>query len=886
MKFLASLRFRISTLFQRSQVNAEMEDELRSHIQHRADDLERSGLSRAESERRARVEFGGYQRFKEECHEAAGGTLVESLLQDLRFALRLLRKSPAFTAVAVVTLALGIGANAVVFSVLNALILRPLNVPHSQDLFMVERGQGKSNTPQQSYPDYLDLRDRNRSFDGLMAYEIAPASLNITGNASSIWLYEASGNYFDVLGVQPYLGRFFHGSDEHGVNNAPYIVLSYAYWQGHFQSDPAVVGRTVRLNKYPYTILGVAPPNFRGSELFYAPDLWAPMANQQQIEGWNDLDSRGARGMWLVGRLKAGKTPAQATADLSSIALTLARAYPKDDDGIRFSLARPGLLGDALGGPVRAFVTALMLLAGLILLAACANLGSLFAARAADRSKEVALRLALGSSRGRILRQLLTEAVLVSLAGGALGLLGSVVLLRWLSTWQPVPNIPINVAVNPDAWTYLVALLLALVSGFLFGMVPVRQVFKADPYQIIKASAAGASAARRLTLRDLLLAGQITVCAVLVTASLVALRGLVRSLHSNFGFQPQGAMQVGTDLDMARYTGDQVPVMQRRMLDAVANIPGVTAAGYADRVPLNLGWGDSVVFTDSTKDYRLSNGIADAMRYQVSPGYFEAAATALLSGRTFTWQDDKNAPHVAVVNQEFARKVFGSIPKAAGGYFKIWAGNRVQVVGIVEDGKYRTLAEDPQPAMFLPILQSPSSATWLVVRSNRDPRELTPALERTLHSLDAGLPFTLNTWTKALDTALFAPRAATAALGVLGGMGAMLAITGIFGMAAYSVSKRLRELGIRIALGAQRKEVLQAALGRAFKLLAFGSTAGLLLGILATRVLAFIVYQASPRDPLVLGGVVLAMLLLGLLATWIPAQRALSVDPLILLREE
>jgi predicted permease len=674
MKLLASLRLGISTLLQRSQVNAEIEDELRSHIQHRADDLERSGLSRPEAERRARVEFGGYQGFKEECHKAAGGTLVESLLQDLRYALRLLRKSPAFTAVAVVTLALGIGANAVVFSVLNALILRPLNVPHSQDLFMIEREVGKGNTPQQSYPDYVDLRDRNRSFDGLIAYTISPASLNITGNASSIWLYGASGNYFDVLGVQPYLGRFFHASDEHGVNSAAYIVLSYAYWQSHLQGDPGVVGHTVQLNEYPYTILGIAPPNFRGSELFFAPDLWAPLVNQQQLQGWNSLDSRAARSMWLVGRLKAGKTPAQATAELSSIASTLARDYPNEDDGIRFHLARPGLLGDALGGPVRAFVGALMLLAGLILLAACANLGSLFAARAADRSKEVALRLALGSSPRRIVRQLLTEAVLVSLAGGALGLFGGVALLRWLSTWQPVSNIPINVAVNPDAWTYFVALLLALVSGLLFGMVPVRQVFKAVPYHVIKASAAGASATRRLTLRDLLLAGQITVCAVLVTASLVAVRGLVRSLHSNFGFQPQNAWQVGTDLDMGRYSGDQVPVMQRRMLEAVAGIPGVTAAGYADRLPLNLGAGDSVVYTDSTTDYRLSNGIADAMRYQVSPGYFEAAATTLLSGRTFTWHDDKNAPHVAVVNQEFARRVFGSIPKAVGGYFKIWDG--------------------------------------------------------------------------------------------------------------------------------------------------------------------------------------------------------------------
>ncbi|MFZ0663796.1 MAG: FtsX-like permease family protein [Acidobacteriaceae bacterium] len=535
---------------------------------------------------------------------------------------------------------------------------------------------------------------------------------------------------------------------------------------------------------------------------------------------------------------------------------------------------------------MRAFVAGLMLLAMLILLAACANLGSLFAARAAERGREVALRLALGSSRRRILRQLLTEAIMVSLVGGALGLLGSVAILRWLSAWQPIPDIPINVVVNTDARAYIVALLLALVSGLLFGMVPVRQVFKVDPYQVIKTGATGAAKPRRITLRDLMLAGQIAICAVLVTASLVAVRGLARSLRSNFGFDPQHAMQVSTDLDMAGYTGDRARIMQRRMLDAVAAIPGVTAAGYANRVPLSIGWSETSIFRNSTTDYRPSNAAGVTMQYSVSPGYFRAAATTLLAGRTFTWHDDNKAPRVAVVNQEFARKLFGSPTNSIGRYFKTGEGTRVEIVGIVENGKYKTLAEDPQLATFFPILQMPSSETSLIVRSNRSPQEIAAALDRTLHRLDPGLPFTVSTWNRELSIALFAPRAATIALGVLGAIGAMLSITGIFGMAAYSVSKRLRELGIRVALGAQRKEVLRAALGRAFKLLAFGSAAGLLLGILASRVLAFIVYQANSRDPLVLASVVLVMLLLGLLATWIPARRALSVDPVILLREE
>lgn len=884
MKFIAWIHSVAAKFFHRSQTEHEMDEELGSHIRLRADDLERSGLPRVEAERRARIEFGGYERYKEESHEALGGNFVETLVQDVRLSLRLLHKSPGFAITAVLTLALAIGANAVVFGVLDALVLRPLNVPQAQSLYTIERGKDGGST--QSYPDYLDLRDRNRTFDGIIAYSMAPAGLYTGDRASPIWLYEASGNYFDELKIQPYLGRFFHSSDEHGPNSAPYIVLSYDYWRSHFQGDPGVVGRTVELNKFPYTVLGIAPQKFRGTELFFAPDLWAPMVNDEQIEGYNGLNNRGARGMWLAGHLKTGISPAQATADLGSVAAYLAKTYPKDDDGIRFSLARPGLIGNMLGGPVREFAGGLMALAGLIMLAACANLGSLFAARIADRSREVALRLSLGSTRRRILRQLLTEATLVSLTGGMLGMLAAVVLLHWLSAWQPVPNMPINVPVNPDATTYVAALFMALASGLLFGIVPARQIMRADPYLVIKSGPVGAAGTRRFTLRDLLLAGQIAICAMLVTASLVAVRGMVRSLHSNFGFDPQNAMQMNTDLDMARYSGDQVPAMQRRMLDAVAAIPGVTAAGYADGIPLNLGWSDSTVFADSTTDYRPSNAAADAMQYRISPGYFKAAATTLIAGRAFTWHDDKNAPLVAVVNEEFARKVFGSVEKATGGYFKVWGGTRMQVVGVAEEGKYRTLAEDPQPAMFLPILQSPSSSTYLLVRSRRDPQQLAAELNSTLRGLDAALPFTINTWHKKLDTALFAPRAATMALGVFGILGAMLAITGIFGMAAYSVSKRMREMGIRIALGAQRREVLQAALGRALKLLGFGSAAGLLLGLLASRVLAFIVYQATPRDPIVLAGVVLAMSLLGLLATWIPAQRALSVDPLILLRDE
>ena len=793
---------------------------------------------------------------------------MTTLLQDLRFALRKLRRSPGFTAVAVVTLALAIGANAVVFSVMNALILRPLNVPEPQSLWGIERESDHLGA--ESYPNYIDLRDRNRSFQGLAAYTFAVAALDTGNEPSRVWLEEASGNYFDLLGIKPYLGRFFHASDEHGPNSAPYIVLAYEFWHTHFQDDRDVLGRIVRVNKRPFTIIGVAPPEFHGTLMFFHPGFFMPIVDQEQVEGTNELNARGDRWVFMaIGHLKPKVTTAQAVADLNLIGSDLEKTYPKDEGKLRFALARPSLYGDYGGRPVEAFLAALMVLAGLILLAACANLGSLFAARAADRSREVALRLALGAGRLGILRGLFTEALLISLLGGAVGLWGSVALMGALSVWQPISEYPVYVPVNPDSHVYLVALLLTLVSAFLFGAVPVRQVFRTDPYQVIKSGSTGAISGgrleRRISVRDLLLAVQIAICAVLVTSSFVAVRGLLRSLHNNFGFEPQNAMIVETDLRMAGYSGDQVPLMQKRLIDAMKTIPGVESVGLSNGVPIGDTGGDSNVFTDQTTDLRPSNAAAEAIEFDISPEYFHAARTPLLAGRILTWHDDKNSPRVAVVNRQFARKIFGSVENARGGYYKLRDGTRILVVGIAEDGKYNSLTEDPQAAMFLPILQSPNAQTYLVVRSDRDSEQLAAAIRSSVRDLDAGLPVYVHTWYKKLEGTLLGPRMATISLGVLGVMGAMLSITGIFGMAAYSVSKRKRELGIRIALGAQRKEVLQAALGRAFKLLAFGSAAGLLLGILASRVLASIVYQATPRDPLVLAAVVLAMALLGLL---------------------
>jgi ABC-type antimicrobial peptide transport system permease subunit len=747
-------------------------------------------------------------------------------------------------------------------------------VPDPATLYQIERGKDKEGA--QSYPDYRDLRDRNHSFDDLAAYDITQAGLDAgDDDPSRVWVDLVTGNYFDALHVQPYLGRFFHGSDEHGPNSAPYLVLTHEYWHVRFHDDPNVVGRIVRLNKHPFTIVGVAPPDFHGTMLFFGPQVFAPVVHQEQIEGTNSLSARGNHWLFqVVGHLKPGVTVAQAVADLNAIGADDLR--PRTPRSV-WRLSRAG--GSGIPPGIDA------------------------ARRTHSRGRVRQSRQPLRRARCRSLARggpptrprrksrprtapVVQRGGVIALMGGAAGVTAGSVILRGLSMWQPFARFPIRMQVTPDAKVYGMALLVSIASGLLFGAVPMRQTLRTSPYEIVKAGSIG-FAARRFAIRDLPLVAQLAICAVLVTSSLVAVRGLVRSTHSRFGFEPNHALLVDTDLTMVGYVSDTAPAMQKRMLDALAAIPGVQV-GLIDQPPLGPGPTTTTIFTDRTTDFRPATAAAHPVVYSASPGYFQAAGTTVLSGRAIAWHDDASAPRVAVINQEFARRIFGSVPGAVGGYFKRRDGSRIQVVGVVEDGKYAAITEDPGPAVFSPFTQSPSTSSWFVLRSARNPQDVAAAARTTLRRLDASMAVSIATWDHELNngTAQFGPRMASASLGVLGALGAMLSVTGIFGLAAYSLSKRRREIGIRLALGARKWDVLQTVLGRAIKLLAIGSGAGLVLGILASRVLAVIVYQASPRDPVVLAGVVVAMAVLGLLGTWVPAQRALSVNPLILLRDE
>ena len=887
---------RFTNLLRRPSLDREINDELQAHIDLSTDAKMHQGLPHAVARREALLRFGNPTSTRERVTAADTALSLEAFWRDLRYALRQLRRSPGFACTAILTLALGIGANVVVFGVLNAMLLHPLDLPVSSRL--VEIAQKDQGSLSHSYPDFVDLRARNVAFDDLATYRISEACLSSSalltdgkasatwsGSAQRSWLYEASSNYFDMLGLQPALGRFFHSSDEHGPNSMPYIVLSDAFWRTRFNADPRIVGTTVDLNKHPFTVIGVAPRTFNGTELFFWPDFWTPLMNEEQLEGYSYLSKRSMHGLYVLGVVKPGVTRDQATTNLNAVAAQLARQYPQTNDGMALRLVQPGLMGDMLGGPARAFLFALMGLSLLVLAAACVNLASIFAARSADRTREFAIRLSIGSTRGRLLRQILTEAVLVSLAGGLVGTAIAVALLGALTRWQPISEIPIHVAVAPDARTYAIALLFSMLSGLLPGLLPARQVWRTSAMQAIKAQPLPSGLLRHLNLRDLLLGIQIALCALLVTAALVSLRGMDRSLHAPIGFEPRGATLAMVDMTMAGYTGESALPVQRRILEEASRIPGVTAVGSIDSRPLGIGGNGTGVFRDSTTDFRPANTISSAKYFAVSPGYLNAARTHLLAGRDVSWEDGPKTPQVVLVNQTLAHRLFGD-ESPLGKHLRTSGGARYLVVGMVEDGKYDALTEDPTGALFFPLGQYNNTEITFVVRSQRPPAEINASLSRLISGIDARMPVDLRSWDEGMALVLFPARVATAALGTMGLLAAMLAITGIFGMSAYTVSKRLRELGIRVALGAHRVQVARAALGRPLMVLVSGSVAGLGLGILASRFLSYVVYQASSRDPFVLLGAVAAMILIGLTATWIPARRALSVNPAQLLREE
>jgi len=807
-------------------------------------------------------------------------------MQDLFYAFRLIRRAPGIAVTAIVSLALGVGVNALVFSVVNGLVLRPLPGVADPDRVFTLQGQ---RGPGDSYPNYVDLRDRSTVFDGLAGYRIAPMSVE-TGAATSgqprrAWGYLATGSYFDTLGVKPAAGRFFHAAEDKNQGEPALAVLSYDEWTTHFGGSPGAIGSTIRINGRPFTVIGVAPQGFVGSEIFYRPAIWVPMMMLPVIEpGHNWLAARATMNMWVIGRLKAGVTVPQAEANLAPITADLARAYPWPNKGMVIHLARPGLVGNMLRTPVRAFGAAVLLLAGLVLVAACANLAGLLLARAADRQREMAIRLSIGAARGRLVRQLLIESLVLALTGGLIGAATAALLARALSAWQIPVTLPMQLDVSIDWRVVLFACAISTAAGLLFGVAPARFASATDPNLALKGGVQG-RAGRRWTLRDALIAVQVALCFVLVTACLLSARGLQRALAAPLGFAPRGVATASFDLGLAGYDRARGLEFQRRVAEEASHIPGATSAAFANTLPLSLDQSHSVAYRPGalTGDPPAANAVV----YSVGPGYFRTIGIPLLSGRDIDARDTQTSTPVAIVNETFVRQVLKT-DHPVGAHFTYGPGGKLtEVIGVVGDAMYETIGEAPTAAAFNPEAQWYNPTTVLIVRSSLPEGETAAAVRQLVSRLDPSLPLYDVEGAEAMMWWAFLPsRAAAIALGVFGLLAILLAATGLHGLVAYAVSRRSREIAIRLAIGANARAVLSAVLGRTASLIAIGAVAGTALAIGAMRLLSSVIFGVPRTDAGVLAVVAIAMAAIGLVSCWAPARRALRLQPAALLKSE
>jgi predicted permease len=804
---------------------------------------------------------------------------------DVRLAIRRLLASPGFTLVAVATLALGIGANTAVFSILNRVLFRPLPLAHPAEIVALNTVAAKAVTPTFSYPNYKDLRDRTHTLAGLVAYRMAPMALS-RGNANArIWGYMVSGNYFEVAGVQAVLGRTITPADDVHRGGHPVAVLSYACWQRRFGGDPGIAGQTIRINGLNFTVLGVTPPAFRGTELFFSPDVYVPMAMVRQIEpGFDWIDSRRAGNLFVIGRLQPGVTPQRAEAELNSLAVQLGREYPADNAGMGIRLSPPGLAGTFLRGAVVGFTGVLLGVTGLVLLIACINLAGLLLARASDRRKEIGICLALGAGRMRLVRQMFFESLALSAAGAGAGLMLAWWLTDAVASWRPPVDVPLDLSSGIDVRVLFFTCAVAVGTAFLFGLTPAMQATRTDLLSSLKN--AGKQKTRRWVLRDVVVAMQVAFSVVLLAGSVLVVRSLQNALSIHLGFETHGAAVVSFDLSLQGYDEPRARDLQHRLIDSVRNTPGIESAALADRIPLGLDFSRNSIYVEG-KPVPKASEVPESYSYDASPALFHTMRTRLVAGREFTANDRPGEPRVSIVNQAFVDSFLpGEQP--LGKRFRYSIGKEWRtIVGVVETGKYFSLSESHEPAVWDSLDQDYSPLTAVVARSRLPEQETLRLLRKAVLDLDPGISFyQASTFEDHLRLPLFPARLAASALGSFGVLALLLAAVGIYGLMAYAVARRTREFGIRAALGARPADLLESVLKRAAVLLGCGIAAGAAGAALAGPLYGAILYNVNPRDPLTLALAAVLIVLVGLSACALPAWRALRIDPVVALRED
>jgi len=816
---------------------------------------------------------------------------MDSLIKDIRYAVRGLVKRPGFVAIAVITLALGIGANTAIFSLVNTVLLRSLPVERPGEIVSVSvRGKDDSFSAF-SHPNYIDFRDRNEVLSGLLLYRFVPLSLSRDGNNERIWAYLVSGNYFDVLGVKAVQGRTFLPEEDKTPLSHPVVVLSYDSWQRRFGGDPNLVGRDVLINNRQFRVIGVAPQTFKGTEVVYTPEMWLPAQMMEWAEpGATWLNERGSKNFFGVGRLKPGVNSQQAEASLNLLAQQLAKEYPNDNEGQVIKVGPTGFILPDLRGAIVSFTWVMMAAVGLVLLVTCTNLAGLMLARATDRRREIAIRLAMGANRLRLIRQLLTESVLLSFVGGAAGVFLALWILKLLLALRPPIDFPLAMDVDVDWRVLLFSLAISIAAGVVFGLAPSLQATRPNITTALKDTAAQGGAART-RLRSVLVVAQIAISLVVLIAAGLVVRTLQQLQTMNPGFDPNNALEMSFDLGLQGYDEARGQQFYRQLTERVQSVPGVESAVIANYVPLSLNFNSGNVYVEGRPVERGENAPL-AMVGSVGPGYFKTMSTPILQGREFTDQDQEKTEAVAIVNETFVRRLMPELQnmnEAIGKRFSFGGPERPfrRIVGVAKDGKYFNIAEDPRAFVWRPMSQDYSSSGILLVRTKGNPDALFGPIRSQVQALDPNLPlFEVKTLNVHMKLALFPSRVAASVLGVFGLVALMLAAIGVYGITSYAVAQRTHEIGVRLALGAQLGDVLKLVLRQGLKLTMIGAALGLLGAYVATRAITSVLYGVSATDPLTFVSVSGLLILVALIASYVPARRATKVEPLVALRNE
>ncbi len=810
-----------------------------------------------------------------------------TILQDIRYGLRMITKAPGFTLLATLALALGICANTTIFSFINGLILRPIvgvtNPDQLVAVFTSDYSSGLYGTS--SYPDYVDLRDQADVFEGLAAFD--QTVLNASGETEAERLrgFVVTGNYFDVLGVRAQLGRTLQPSDDQQANAAP-VVISDSLWQRRFNGDVAVVGKTLRLNDKLYTIVGVTDPSFRGLRLGLPPEFW--LLPSHDFTG----GARGDRGIQLIGRLKPGVTVAQAQTQLTTIAARLAQAYPETNLGTidRPKEPRPVTVvrGSRLGPEAQIAIKRVSLLlfavVGLVLLIACANVANLLLARASARRREIAVRLALGASRRRLIRQLLTESFLLALLGGVAGLLATQWTVRLLPQFFPA-NDANGLDLSVDWRVLLFTLGVSLLTGLLFGLAPALQATRLNLLPALK-NEAGIYGPRRsrIALRDVLVIAQLAMSLVLLVSAGLFVRSLRQALTFDPGFATDNLLSASMETRSARLNEQQGEEFYRQALERAGSLPGVQSATLSMIVPLT---GGGIRRNITLEGYqRQPNEDTELNTNTIGLNYFTTMGIPIVAGRDFDKQDREGSPLVVIVNEELARRYYGG--NAVGKRLQL--GSNVpsrEIVGVARTAKYRNLREPPLPFIYIPFGQEYQSGMTLMVRTKGDPEEIVGSLHNEMRALNKDVPlFSVQTMSERIGGQLAADRTIAVLLSVFGGGALLLAAIGIYGVMGYAVAQRTHEIGIRLALGAEQRDILRLIVGQGMMLIAIGAGIGLAVALAATQVLKSLLFGISTTDPLTFASVIVVLVGVALLACYLPARRATKVDPLEALRYE